>query len=407
MRMKQITVIGGGPAGMMAAITASRQGAKVTLLEQKEKLGKKLLATGNGRCNMTNVSQCLEKGYAKEKQTFLKECFRQFQAQDTISFFENLGMMTKKRENLVYPVTDQAATVLECLMMELRRQKVKVKCSEKASAIEKTKTGWMVKTSGWQYESDCVIIAGGSKAAVSAEDSTVYKLAESLGIKIKKPLPALVPLKCKNKICAVLAGLRTQVKLNLLIDGECVQTEEGELQWTEYGISGIVVFQISSKAARALEEKKKVEVEIDLYPAMEGQEIAKFLYHAAMSDPQKTAEEVLIGIFPKKLANFLAHEMGWKKKADQYTEAQWMEAVEKWKYRRLLINGTKSFEQAQICSGGVELCEIDEKTLEVKRHKGLYLAGELLDVDGMCGGYNLQWAWTSGFICGMYAAKGK
>ena len=99
--------------------------------------------------------------------------------------------------------------------------------------------------------------------------------------------------------------------------------------------------------------------------------------------------------------------MGWKKKADQYTEAQWMEAVEKWKYRRLLINGTKSFEQAQICSGGVELCEIDEKTLEVKRHKGLYLAGELLDVDGMCGGYNLQWAWTSGFICGMYAAKGK
>lgn len=405
--MKQITVIGGGPAGMMAAIMASRQGAKVTLLEQKEKLGKKLLATGNGRCNMTNASQCLEKGYAKEKQTFLKECFKQFHAQDTISFFENLGMMTKKRENLVYPATDQAATVLECLMMELRRQKVKVKCLEKAESIEKTKTGWLVKTAGWQYESDCVIIAGGSKAAVAAEDSTAYKLAENLGIKIKKPLPALVPLKCKNKICTVLAGLRTQVKLNLLIDGNYVQTEEGELQWTEYGISGIVVFQISSKAARAFEEKKKVEVEIDLYPTMEQKKIANFLYHAAISDPQKTVEEVLIGIFPKKLANFLAHEMKWKKRAEQYTETQWNEEVQKWKQVRLLINGTKPFEQAQICSGGVELSEMDEKTLEVKRHQGLYIAGELLDIDGMCGGYNLQWAWTSGFICGIYAAKGK
>ena len=405
--MRQIIVIGGGPAGMMAAITAARKGAAVTLLEQKEKLGKKLLTTGNGRCNMTNISAHLEEGYSEEKQNFLKGCFEQFDAQDTISFFESMGMMTKKRENLIYPVTDQAATVLDFLMMELRRQKVKVKCREKVTALEKTKKGWLVMTEGWQYEADSVIMAGGSKAAIQKEDTAAYPLAEKLKLEIKKPLPALVPLKCKDKVCSALAGLRSQVKLKLLIDGKNVQTEEGELQWAEYGISGIVVFQISSKAARALDEKKKVEIEVDLYPFKEKQQIAKFLHHTAVSDPQKTAEEVMMGIFPKKLASFLAHEMGWKEKADQYTENQWEEAVKKWNHLKLLINGTKPFEQAQICSGGVALFEIDEKTLECRQHRGLYIAGELLDVDGMCGGYNLQWAWTSGYICGTYAAKGK
>lgn len=421
--MRQIAVIGGGPSGMMAAIAAAREGAAVTILEQKEKPGKKLLMTGNGRCNLTNRSASLEEGYGQQARIFVRECLEQFGAKDTVHFFESLGMKTKNREALVYPLTDQASTVLEILLLELRRWKIKIKCGERVVKLcynleeqtkkcegEEKKKRWTVKTEGWSYQADCVILAAGSKAApATGSDGSGYQLAENLGLKIKKPLPALVPLKCSGKMTAMLAGLRSSVKLTLWVNGKKVQQEEGELQWTEYGISGIVVFQVSAKAVRALEEKKKVEVELDLLPSMEAGEIAQFLEKTAKNDEKKTVEECLMGVFPKKMVSVLMGEMGWNKgdSAGKHPREEWDKLSRKCKGMRLFITGSKSFEQAQVCSGGVELSEVDGKTLESKRHGGLYLSGEILDIDGICGGYNLQWAWTSGYICGTYAAKGK
>ena len=236
-----------------------------------------------------------------------------------------------------------------------------------------------------------------------------YELAENLGLKIRKPLPALVPLKCGGKMAAQLAGLRSFVRLTLWIDGKKVQEEEGELQWTDYGISGIVVFQVSAKAVRALDEKRKIEAKMDLLPAVEEEELAQFLDKAAKNDPGKTTEECLLGVFPKKMALVLASQMGWKKGelAKMRSKQEWKMLAKRCKQMTLLVTGSKSFDQAQVCSGGVELSEVSQETLESKRYKGLYLAGELLDIDGICGGYNLQWAWTSGYLCGIHAARGK
>ncbi len=408
--MRQVVIVGGGASGMMAAIMAAREGAFVTILEQKESVGKKILMTGNGRCNMTNTALPLSAGYPHEKQNFLERCFLQFDAHDTIRFFEELGMMTKKRGTLVYPITDYASTVREMLLMELKKEKVKIKCAEKVVAIEKKKSSWIIKTKGWQYEADSVILASGSKAAAqTGSDGSGYELARSLGLKVKKPLPALVPLKCRETMCQAFAGIRTYVRLRLAIDGKEVQKEEGELQWTEYGISGIVVFQVSANAVRALEQKKKTEVWIDLCPFVAKEEILQFLKKTMDFDEKKTAEEVLLGIFPKKMVLGLLKERKWNKSspAKEYSQEEWSLFFENCKNKKLTVTGTKSFENAQICCGGVELFEVSAPTLESRRHKGLYLAGELLDIDGICGGYNLQWAWTSGYLCGIHAAKGK
>ncbi len=395
---------------MMAAAAAARAGAAVTLLEQKENVGKKILMTGNGRCNLTNMEQPLSAGYPLSARPFLETCFSEFDADDTIRFFKELGMATKKRGALVYPMTDCASTVRDMLLMELKRLRVKIKCSEKVTAVQRDGGVWTVRTKGWQYEADCVILASGSKAApVSGSDGSGYELAKSLGLKIKKPLPALVPLTCREPICRALSGIRTFVKLTLLVDGEKVKEEEGELQWTEYGISGIVVFQVSAAAARALEEKKSVKVIADLCPAMTREEMAQFLEAAAAFDEKKTAAEVLCGVFPKKMALGLLKEQKWDRErhAEEYAKEQWDRLCERCKRMPLTVTGTKSFEQAQICCGGVELSEVSAPSLQSRRHSGLYLAGELLDIDGICGGYNLQWAWTSGYLCGIHAAKGK
>ena len=408
--MKKIVVVGGGPSGMMAAITAAREGAFVTLLEQKEKVGKKLLMTGNGRCNLTNMAQQVTKGYQEEQQSFLAQCFLQYAAKDTIRFFEELGMKTKQRGDLVYPVTDCAATVREILLMELKRNGVKVKCCEKVTSLEIQNDLWIVKTEGWQYEADRVILAAGSNAVpATGSDGTGYALARKLSLKIKKPLAALVPLKCKGEHSASLAGLRSYVRLTLAVEGKGVQKEEGELQWTEYGISGIVIFQVSAKAARALEEKRKVEIWVDLVPFMEQEELVQFWSQVMQFDEKKTAEEILTGIFPKKMAAVLLESMRWKKSkaAKEYTKEEWRELAQKCKNLCLFVTGTKSFEQAQICCGGIERFEVNPQTLESVAYRGLYIAGEILDIDGKCGGYNLQWAWTSGYICGIHAAKGK
>lgn len=397
MEKKKVCIIGGGAAGMIAAIMAARNHAAVTILEHNEKTGKKLLATGNGRCNLTNEKQ--EKMcYHSEHPELLWDILQNFPFEQTLDFFEKIGIYPVSKNGYFYPSSMQASSVQEVLEMEARFLKVKIKCKEHVKEIKisdtKENPRFSVVTETWQYPADAVILACGSQASeIDGADGSGYTLAKQLGLKVINPLPALVPLKGKGNYFSKWAGTRIYGKIFLQSQNEIVQTEEGELQLTDYGISGIPVFQLSGLAAKLLQHQHSVTLMIDFLPDVTPKELEELLLKRKELCPYKTTKELCIGLFPKKLIEVLVD-----KKTDLSTLA------EKIKKFSMEIVGTKPFSNAQVCQGGVSLEEISPKTMECKKIPGLYLAGELLDADGICGGYNLQWAWSSGACAGKEAA---
>lgn len=400
MEKKRVCIVGGGAAGMMAAIIAAREGAAVTVLEHNEKTGKKILATGNGRCNLTNLYQAAS-CYHSQERNLAWEVLEQFDVQETIRFFSELGIYTKNKNGGLYPSSMQASSVQELLEMEARYRKVKIKCREHVTEIQvlqaAAKPVFQVKTETWSYEADAVILACGSKAsAIEGADGSGYTLAKSLGLKVIKPLPALVPLKGKGTYFTKWAGTRVEGKVILKAGAQILDTAEGELQLTDYGISGIPVFQLSSQTARLLDSGVPVSAELDFLPDFDEKGLEEFLKRRENACPYKTQRELLTGLLPKKLADVLSEG-----KTDRKT------LVQRIKRFAVEIKGTKAFDMAQVCSGGVSLTEINPKTMECRKIPGIYLAGELLDTDGICGGYNLQWAWSSGACAGYAASKRK
>ena len=397
MKKKKVCIVGGGAAGMIAAIMAARNHAAVTILEHNEKIGKKLLATGNGRCNLTNEKQ--EKMcYHSEHPELLWDILQNFPFEQTLDFFEKIGIYPVSKNGYFYPSSMQASSVQEVLEMEARFLKVKIKCKEHVKEIKisdtKENPRFSVVTETWQYPADAVILACGSQASeIDGADGSGYTLAKQLGLKVINPLPALVPLKGKGNYFSKWAGTRIYGKIFLQSQNEIVQTEEGELQLTDYGISGIPVFQLSGLAAKLLQHQHSVTLMIDFLPDVTPKELEELLLKRKELCPYKTTKELCIGLFPKKLIEVLVD-----KKTDLSTLA------EKIKKFSMEIVGTKPFSNAQVCQGGVSLEEISPKTMECKKIPGLYLAGELLDADGICGGYNLQWAWSSGACAGKEAA---
>ena len=403
--MKKIIIVGAGASGMMAAIAAARQGASVTVLERMEKAGKKLLITGNGRCNLTNKDLSVKNAYRGAGEDFVKQVLGQFHMEDTLAFFRELGLLTRDRNGYVYPYTDQAGTVLELLLQEIRRLKIKMKYGEKVTGIQKTEAGFQVQTATWSYSCDKVILCAGGKAAPqTGSDGSGYELAAACGHSLKPVYPALVPLKAGGNLPRMLSGTRNQAALSLEIDGKIRHREEGELQWTDYGVSGIVVFQLSRFAAEALAKKKKVRLHVDLMPEYTAEEIEKMFVQKEERFPEETAQELLAGLLKKKTAAALVKTAG-KKACAEKGQVFYRAALSFLKDLTLEITGTKSFDMAQVCAGGIPAEEVSAKTLESLRMPGLYLAGELLDVDAICGGYNLQWAWSSGYTAGCHAGR--
>lgn len=396
--MKKIIVIGAGASGMLAAIAAAGMGASVTILEGMEKPGKKLLITGSGRCNLTNLHQSPD-CYRGADPQFISGILRQFPADKTLAFFQSLGLFTYARDGYVYPISNQAASVLEVLLLELKRLGVKLKCSEKVTAITRCNDTFRVRTSGWVYESDAVILAAGSMAApATGSDGSGYALAQSCGHTLITPRASLVPLKIKEGWIKKLSGLRMQAVVS--IDGH---SEPGELQWTDTGISGIVVFQLSRYAVLGLARKREVPVQIDLLPSVSGEDL---FMHFRQRQADTAAENMLTGIFAKKAVAPILQYAGISpsEKVSAITDARLHCLVKAVKQLSLTVSGSRSFEQAQACQGGIPYTELHQETLESLCLPGLYLAGELIDVDGICGGYNLQWAWASGYTAGCAAA---
>lgn len=405
---KRVLIIGAGASGMTAAIFAARQGAQVTLLEHTERMGKKLLSTGNGKCNLSN-RRMDEACYRSGEKDFPLAVLSRFGVEDAVRFFEDLGIVIKDRDGYLYPRSGQASSVLDVLRMELERRGVEVIYGCEVKEIldhNGPLLEYQAVTSKGRFLAGSVILAAGSKAAPSTgSDGSGYALAESLGLRVIKPLPALVQLKCREKFYKQVSGVRTEASVTLRADGRALACDRGELQLTDYGISGIPVFQVSRFAARALDEGKRTEAEIDFYPELSLQDTDRFLRERCLINAGKPAEEFFTGWFNRKLSFLFLKLAGIDKglPVGKLSEGQKQFLVSLIKEFRTEIAAVNSFENAQVCCGGVDVSQIDPETMEVKNKKGLYLAGELLDVDGICGGYNLQWAWSTGAIAGTHA----
>ena len=405
--MRHVAVIGGGAAGMMAAITAAREGVKVTILEHKDRIGKKILSTGNGRCNFTNTYQT-PACYRSDNRDFAWNIIQKFNVEKTISFFKELGIYPKDRNGYLYPYSDQAAAILEVLQIEIAKLDICVMTEINVLDIQPVKRGIRVTTDKKTITVDSVILACGSKAAsVTGSDGSGYQLAKLLGHRIVPVLPALVQLRCAEKFYKSISGVRVQGTVEIYADDISLASDTGEIQLTNYGISGIPVFQVSRYAAKGIYQKQSVTAVLNFMPDMNKDEFLSFLQERITLCPHKTLDEFFTGIFPKKLCELwirlsrLPKEM----RVSDLSGEQLEKLVLLIQHLRTHITETNAFEQAQICCGGVDTTEINPDTLESNYVPGIYFAGELLDVDGICGGYNLQWAWSSGFVAGKEAAE--
>lgn len=408
----KVGIIGGGAAGMMAAITAAREGAMVTLLEGGERVGKKILATGNGKCNLGNL-QLGVRDYNGASAEWLGECLRCFDSDDTIQFFRGIGLMLKEKNGYIYPLSEQAASVLDVLRTELRTSGVEIVTECKVNAVERSDAGGFLVASGersWQF--DKVILACGSKAAPkTGSDGSGYKLARRLGHEIIPTVPALVQLKCEENYLKEVAGVRAEARITVQegTAGDTKISERGELQLTDYGISGIPVFQLSRSVNYMLRNMGKnpcVHVTIDLLPDMSTEEFAQLCTVRKLLQSDRTVEEFFTGMLNKKLMLLFIKMAGLKRDAaiSSVEDLQLQTVFDLCKDWRLHVIGSNSYDNAQVCAGGVDTAYVSTN-MESALVPGLYFAGELLDVDGRCGGYNLQWAWCSGYLAGRNASK--
>ncbi len=408
--MKQIdvAVIGGGAAGLVAAISAARAGAETMIVEHMDRIGKKILATGNGKCNYTNALQGVSY-YRGENPAFVVPVFRQFGFADTLAFFEELGIYPKVKNGYYYPASEQASSVLDVLRLELDHLGIPVKTSCRISAIKKQGQGFLLAAETEDFSAKTVIFATGLLASPkTGSNGSAFPYIQGLGHHLVEIVPALVPLQGKQSFFKALAGIRAENSIKLYIENRQAAFERGQLQLTEYGISGIPVFQLSRYAAKALKQRKKVHALLDFMPDMETECLEAMMLRRFRENAHgKTASEAVIGLLHKKLGGVLLKEagIGRDRPAAQVTGEQIRTLCARIKGLRVDITGSKSFEQAQVCAGGVSTDEIENETLMSKLAPGAYFAGEVIDIDGVCGGYNLQWAWSSGYVAGLHAAK--
>lgn len=400
---QRVYVVGAGAAGMMAAITAARQGKKVTIIEHRDKAGKKILATGNGKCNFTNMYMDKE-CFRGSNSDYIMDIYNQFDNNAVIDFFKHLGIYPKIKNGYVYPNSGQAISINEALQNELRYLNVDVLTNTDIKEIRDNKDGYLIITDKGEYKTESVIIAAGSTASPkSGSDGSGYRLAKKLGHTIIPVLPALVQLRSSSPFFKEVAGVRTDGSVRIMRGRECVAKDSGELMLTDYGISGIPVFQVSRFASVLLNENEKVTARLDFLPEMDFAECKEYIRDRIYSYPDKSIKDNFTGILNSKLLNALLKEL--KIDIDMITsnlsEKQIIDIANDFKNFSVDITGTNSFDNAQVCCGGVSLDELTKHTLESKLHKGLFFAGEILDVDGICGGYNLQWAWSSGYVSGI------
>lgn len=411
----KIAVIGAGPAGISAAVSAARQNASVTLFEKNAYIGRKLLMTGNGRCNLTNElvkSDSVSQYYSGSAAALIDTLFSHYGYNETEKFFGEIGITYRKRDTLIYPYSDQAVSVQKAFLLELNRLKADIRYGTKVTAIDKAANGYtltigqLLDGSMEKEHFDRVILAPGSRCMPdTGSDNFAYKLLKKLSIEYEKPLPSLTKLKCNMGYMSEAAGDRWQGKLSLYADGILADSEYGEIQFLKDSISGIVAFQLSGAAARFISQGKSAAVEIDLFPAAELSELKELLKDRFKSLSDRSIEDALCGLLKERLigACLLQAGIDGKALAADISEQEIERFSMLLKKLTLTVIDTGGFNECQTCSGGIKISELTER-LEIKRHPGMFAAGEIIDADGKCGGFNIQFAISSGMLAGEQAA---
>lgn len=400
--MKTI-IIGAGASGLISAIYASKNNNEVVILEKNDTSAKKILITGNGRCNYYNEDQNINH-YHSENNELIKDIITKENTDEIMNFFNKIGIIPKIKDGYYYPYSNQATSIKEALLTEAKIKGVKIITGENVTKINKNNNKFVIETENNTYNADKVILATGSKSyPKTGSDGSGYLLASSFGHKITNIYPSLSQLKGEESYFKNWSGVRADVKVSLLENNKIIKEEKGEIQLTNNGVSGICIFNLSGLASKGLIEGNKEEIVINFMPWLNSfNEASNYLEERNKKLKNRTIEQFLEGFLNYKLIHVIL-KLSKINKDDFWNE---LNLEKKKKLIQNLISFTvkitkiSSFEESQVCKGGVLLEEINIKTMESKLEKNLYITGELLDVDGDCGGYNLTFAWISGMLAG-------
>lgn len=399
-----VAIVGGGASGMAAALAAAEnEKNQVILLERQARVGRKLQATGNGRCNLSNI-HAVDRGYHGQSPEFVNNAISAFTPADTLRWFEGLGLFTVTEESgKVYPYSDQANSVVDVLRLALVKENITLKTGYEVTKIQKTAEGFQLTNGEEPIACDRLIVACGGLAGSKLGGTMCgYKLLAKLGHRCTKLRPSLVQIKSSWPELPSLKGVRANCCVEILHNGEAYAKSIGELQLTEHGISGPVVFEISRDVCA---ERGKWTAKLDFLPNFPAEVLEKELQRRRNTN--LPMEELLTGILHNRLGRVLTKTAGIKGKqyASQISNAELAEVVACVKSLEITLTEPLGMDSAQVTAGGVLTDGFDPNTMESKSVPGLYACGEVLDIDGDCGGYNLQWAWSSGRCAGLHAGK--
>ena len=400
-----ILIIGGGASGLICALISKDLGKDVAIIEGTSRIGNKILTTGNGRCNISNSNikppyNC----YDSTSKDFYESTLNKFSTEDTKNFFLSLGLpLTELDNGKLFPKSLQASSVVDIIRLSLEERNIPIYTDTKVNSIAKNKRFEISSLSGDFSCNKLVLACGGKSAVKTGSDGSGYKLSKSLGHKIITPIPAIVQLKLDYPYLKALSGIKFDGIASVYINNEKVREDKGEILFTDYGISGPPILQLSRNASKGILNKDKVDIKVDMMPDMTLDEVYDFIYsHLAMFS-YRSISNALIGVINKKLIPTFLKDVGIHNIHTPCDEIDWnlkdllCKRFKEWTFKCIDTNG---FNNAQLTCGGVDTTEVNKDTLESKITRDLYFCGEILDVNGDCGGFNLQWAWSSGYCVG-------
>ena len=400
-----VLIIGAGAAGLTAGIVAARKKKKVLILEGGDQPGKKLLITGGGHCNISN-REVTEKDYQTGQPRTVRNVIRAFPPRDAEKFFQEIGVgLVEKEDGNLFPATDSAKTVLGAFLDEANRCGVRIEKMRKVRQIEPKGGDFFVSVDGFSYRAHTVILAtGGLSYPETGSDGAGYALARTLGHSVTDVVPALVPLKLDNEAWNSLTGITLPAELSLIVDGKKIATTKGPLLFTHTGLSGPSILDLSR---HCLFNGGRCLITVNFLPGFKAERFLEEIEEVIETQPALSLKKMLTRYFPERLAAVLIQ------KVDLDPQLQMAHCSKEVRQRLLgtvfslplAVTGSFGYEKAEATAGGIDLAEVDSKTLESKKHPGLFFAGEVLDVDGRVGGFNLHWAWASGFVTGNAASQ--